>query len=379
MNTTTSATGVLSGLLLAFLAYSAGAPTIAQEVDAPAPELVVEAQEWIQGGARPDWSARGDWVAFDRRDADGRYQVWARDVVAGGERCITCDLANVRKNNNLSPAWHPSGEYLAFLSQSYPKKLDLEPQDLVTPDRGLHTEIYLARFDRKGFWQLTRIDDLGSAALDPHFSFDGDRLAWAERMGTKTGHYGSWRLRTAKLAIKRGVPRLGSPKSYRVGDQEGIRLAHEFSPDDQGLLISGNLQDGQPETGIDLYRLDLGSRELTRLTRSRPHADGHAHVTPRGEHVVWSTNIGQYPREPPRVLDPRLLRDLWIMRIDGSEKSRLTHFNASSREESLGEAWVGDFSFSPEGHRLAVHVMSPAAGEVKEAIWLLTLDESFRR
>ena len=302
------------------------------------------------------------------QSSDGRYDVWVFDVVNRSERCLTCEMYDLRKANSFNATWHPSGEYLIVQVQKFPKRLGIEPATLATPDRAVHSDLYLIRFDRKDFWQLTRAGETGSAVLDPHFSYDGGQVVWTERIGTRQGRYGSWRLRTGVLQLKRGVPRLVKTRGYEPGEP-GLRVSHEFTPDDRSILLSGNLEPGAAETGQNLYIFDTESGE-TRAADPQlaSHNDEFARFSPRGDHIAWTTNRDLFPREPPRwYLEPSFccaISGSW--RSDGSSTRLASPSSTRGRapRTALGEAYVGDFAWSPEGDTIARSCHRPGCRRV---------------
>ncbi len=339
---------------------------------------VIEVALYLESGARPAFSTQGDRIAFDRAGTDGLYDVYIREVDGPEERCLTCEARELRHRNNLGATWDSSGELVIFLGQAKPKRFGLEQADLLTPLRGLRAELFLFRSDGKNFWQLTRAAESESAILDARFSFEAGRLAWSQRVSTRGGESGRWRLMVGRVETSRGGAQIKGIREYEPPERPSLILAQEFLPDEHGVLISANLETGQPEGGRDLYELELDDGSATRLTHSRSQIDEYGHISPNGTHIVWSSNTGIRPLDVPGELPSHLRRDLWIMERDGSEKRRLTFFNGGG-EESLGEAYVGDFDWHRDGDRLVVHVVHPVDGKLVESLWQVTLEESFRR
>ena len=340
---------------------------------------VVSIDLLIEDAARPAWSAQGDLIAFDRAGVDGLYDLWIRNLDTGGQRCLTCEMFAFRKTHVLSADWHPSGDYLVALVQQNARKLELGPLDLLTADRALHTDLWLIRADGKDHYQLTRTSDIGSAVLEPHFSHEGDRLVWSERFQSREGRYGSWRLRQAKVRFGRRIPRLGKTEKLGIGDKGTLLLAHEFTADDSGVLLAGNLESGQSVRGLDIYVARAGAAEPIRLTHSRGGRDEFAHASPDGRHIAWTSNAELRPeRDPGRRLPFELRSELWLMKADGSDKRRLTRFNDPLSEESLGAAYVGDFAWSREGDRILFHVVRGSV-DTRQSLYVVQLASSFRR
>jgi len=357
---------------------------------APAPAAdpesnpVVRIERWIEGGARVDWSRQGDWLAYDKAGEDGRYDVYITSTDLLAERCLTCDMYALRKDNAMNPAWHPSGERLVVQVQSHPKRLKFvaDPLRLLTPDRGVHSELY--DIDRRGkhFTLLTRFAASGSAVLDPHFAFDSDRLLWSERIKARKGRYGAWQLRSAQFQVNRGgIPKLRRVRTH-AAPVDALIVPQGYTPDDRGALVAANLEPGQSPDTLDLYRLRFDGGEPERLTHSRSGADEYARLSPTGRHLAFTSNAGIRGTEPDQFVPSSARRELWLMDADGSNKRRLTFFNDPTSEDSLGHTYVGDLAWSPTGDQIAVHVLwggSRNGDRPREALYRIHLDPSFRR
>ncbi len=337
---------------------------------------LVRATKWIDAGGRIAWSAQGDRVAYDRADDRGLFQLYILDVATKSERCLTCGVPEFKGDHSLNPAWHPSGDYLAFQVQRNGRKLKTDGPALLTPDRAPFADLWLIRADKKDFWQLTRNAEIGSAVLDAHFSFEGDRLVWSERVASRKGRWGTWRLRTGQLEFKRGVPHLDKLRTPG-GKPTGLLLAHGFAPDDRTLLFSAHLEEGQAEIGLDLYTLEQGGKGKTgdkgsvRLTHSRAGPEEYARYAPRGDLLAFTSNAEVRGRP---VANRILPNELWLMKGDGTEKRRLTRFNDPLADEYLGDTYVGDFAWNPRGREIAVQLQYGTDG-AKSAIFLLELDD----
>ena len=204
--------------LLVLVAF---APTLPAEAEGPVDERPVRSTElFLPDTGRVAISAQGDRIAFERYDADGYYHLYTARIDGTGSRCLTCTARELRKKNALSPVWHPSGEYLVFQLQSSAKKLGLTAVDLLGGHRGLRSELFYIMESGKGYFQLTNTNETGNTVLAPVFSWEGDRLAWSERVRSRVGRWGTWALRTAELRVKRGVPRLGDVITHEPGKQK---------------------------------------------------------------------------------------------------------------------------------------------------------------
>ncbi|MEE8524628.1 MAG: hypothetical protein V3T72_11910 [Thermoanaerobaculia bacterium] len=348
-----------------------------------------------QNGGRVDWSRQDDWIVFDQAGGNGVYAIQLMNVRTQAERCLTCERWELRKIHSLSPTWHPSGEYVVFTVQDRPRRARLQARALATADRGLHGDLWMITRDGRDAWQLTQIAADGGAVIDPYFSHEADRLVWSERMESRRGRWGYWSLRVAEFSIKRGLPRLGKVQTYDPPLPKGFIVAHGFTPNDRGLMISAAAAGGNYR-GRDILRFDLDSNTVERLTATPEHYDSLAFVAPRSDRIVWVSDRNVLP--PDREQLP-FRGDLWFMSERERLQERLTFFNDPESDHFLGETLIDDIAWSPDGDRLAVHVVytetadegEPLAlepleipveddgPEVSEAIYLVELDESFIR
>lgn len=347
--------------------------------EAQSSPLVREIRPFLPGAGRAEWSPGGDWIAFDKPGGRENYQLWVVKPDGTFERCLTCEPLELRRKNCFNPTWHPSGDWIVFQVQDSPRRLGLDPVELATAHRGLHSELWVISSNGQHFWQLTRIQEQGGAVLDPRFSHEGELVLWSERVRSRVGRWGRWVIRVAQFQGRRGVPRLAKPRTFEPGPL--FAAASSFTPDDRGALLSGNLEPGQNENGMDVYRLDFENGSLERLTQSPRAWDEKAQYTVKGDRILWISAGEITRRDLPKEIDLPFeqLRDLWVMKPDGADKQRLTYFNHPTSRESLGAAIVDDFTQSPSGEELLAHVVSGSGGELEEGLWRLRLAEELRR
>ena len=334
--------------------------TRARLVGPPGHRHVEAVRPFMPQAGRVSWSRQGDWIAYDQVGEDGLYDIRLKEIDGyGGEKCLTCEHWEFRKSNALDPVWHPSGEYLLFRLQRHARRLKLNPARLAGVPRGLHSEIWM--IDRKGrdFLQITYVTDQGGAVVDPHFSYEGDRLVWTERLDSTIGRWGEWGLRVAELKNRRGVVRLGKVRTYRPAVAPDFTLAHSFTPNDRGLLISAMSSPGDGERARDIFRLDLETEAVENLTSSHDQREASVTVAPRNSDLmVWVSSRGIERRGRTRL---PYRGDLWLHNASTGSEERLTFFNHPDSDHALGEALIDDLAWSPDGDRLLLHVVS--AGE----------------
>lgn len=339
---------------------------------------VVEVRPFLRQAGRAAWSQQGDWIAFDRADAEGRRDIYLVRPDGTGERCLTCDAFSLRGVSSLDPVWHPSGEWLVFRGQDLPRRMLPSPELLATPFGGVHSELWAIGRDGRDAWQLTRERQQGGALGGAAFSHEGGRLAWSARVSSE-GPVGEWAVRVGEADWKRGIPRLRDVRTLEPRPR-GLHLASSFTPDDRGLLLTVG---GDHPADREVAVMDLESGALRPLSSSPGIAERLGVAVPRGGELVWVSDRGL---EPARRLPYR--GDLWIRSfVDGEpataprREERLTFFDDPGSDVGRdGETLIDDVAWSPAGDRLLVHVVhSDPSGEVEEALWLVVLAASYHR
>ncbi|MCB1058086.1 MAG: PD40 domain-containing protein, partial [Acidobacteria bacterium] len=346
----------------------------------PAGDAVRGVELLVPGGGRVDWSVQGDFLAYDRAGSDGLYDIYKSSADGAGRVCLTCPLLEFQNANATNPSWHPSGRLLVFQVQQRARQIEQTLLERSTPERGLHTELWTITADGRSFFQLTRPEQSGPSLLDPCFSHEGKLLAWSERATDRGGLWGEWILRVGRFDERAGVPRLSHVRTYRPGGGRSFVEIDGFTADDRGLILSGNLEPGQPESGMDLYRFDLETEQLTRLTRTLGDFDDAGHVSPAGDRLAWASGRDVPPllRGPGRDAGRPFPTDLWLMNLDGSGAQRLTIFNPDAGRDPSFAAAVTDLAWNPDGDRIAATVVRDF-GAPREDIFLVELDPNFGR
>jgi TolB protein len=110
-----------------------------------------------QSDEAPDWSPRGDWIAFDKQVSGTNYDIFAVNASTRKVRRLTHDA---RQQTN--PAWSPDGSRLAFAEE--------QPSGSWT--------IVTMRADGSGRKHVTGSD---ISAQEPAWSPDGKRIAFVKQ------------------------------------------------------------------------------------------------------------------------------------------------------------------------------------------------------
>lgn len=154
------------------------------------------------------------------------------------------------------------------------------------------------------------------------------------------------------------------------GENHNFYEVHGFSPDDKKLIFSASMH-ADKWTGMDIYVLYLENGNLERLTHTPNEWDEHAHFSPDGKKIIWASS---HDYEFKNLRNLRL--ELWVMDADGSNKTRLTHFNEPGYPEYTGvKTVVGDCCWSPDGDKILLKIQMRELKKV-EKICLLEFVEN---
>ena len=209
-----------------------------------------------EDGGNVDWCHLNNKIAFDRLGPDKYFDVWTMDPDGSNQKCITCDNNKLPNKHIGNPAWHPSGEYLVIQAE---KPNNLKQYDnKAAPGAGILNDLYIVSQDGSQVWSLYKVSDQISkdsqGVLHPHFSNNGKKLVWSERIRDNKRAFGEWVIRMADFEMSNEGPKLASIKTLTFGKRSSFYETHTFSSDDSKLLFTGN-QDGP----LEIYELTINT------------------------------------------------------------------------------------------------------------------------
>jgi Tol biopolymer transport system component len=300
-------------------------------------EAQIDGFRIIGEGLRPEQCPGGSHlIVFNKKGPSGYYDVYTMNPDGSNPTCLTRDKPELPRRHKGSASWHPSGQYIIFKAE---RDEHIGGSDLASPGIGLHNDIWLMTSDGQRFWKLVDIPSKRNArdstpvtaSMHPHFSNDGKKVSWTEGVITGDGssQWGEWVLKVADFTWDEttDTPRLENLRTLQPGRQHSYCESNDFSPDDNELLICGNLEPGQAEVGMDLYTLDINTGDLVRLTESLDYWDESGHYSPDGGTIAWLSSNG-YPTDfSNRNYMEWERTEVWLMESDGQEPRQLTHFN----------------------------------------------------
>lgn len=341
--------------------------------------LVKNIKTITKQGGRVDWSPNGSLIAFDRLGEDGYYDVWLMRPDGSEQRCLTCDKAQLPQKHNGNPVWSPDGKYLVFQSvdpnlKGLPFILSEQEKLLTGPGVGINNNIWLMTKNGDQFWQLTHIADK-MGLLHPHFSHDGKKLLWSERVSNEPKPQGQWVIKIADLEFQHTFvgPDFWYLANIQTFQPVNMRFyeTHGFTPDNQKVIFSAT-PDGL-FNHLEIYLYDLKTEELKQLTGPDEQWDEHAQLSPDGTKIVWmsSRDIEQ------ELKQDKGMTEFWLMNTDGSNKQRLTYFNDPTAPEHIfleGGIVSKDNNWSPDGKKIVAYI-SKGTAELKDRPELIVLIE----
>lgn len=323
-----------------------------------APGPIARVERVVERGGHLDWCAKTDVVAFDRRGPSGYFDVWLMNPDGSGQRPLSERIPGLPRRHVGMPAWHPGCDVLAIQVQQpgAPRAYD----DKSVPGAGVFNDLWIAKTDGSRAWKVVAVSGEVSkdaeGILHPHFSHDGRRLVWTQRIGAGGGAFGAWVIQLADFAIGAdGEPRVTNVQRLVPGGTPTFFEAHGFSPDDRKLLYSST-----QDTGLEIYTLELATGAVERLTQSPRVWDEHAHYAPDGRAIAWISSEGLRFRRWPFVLET----DFWLMDASGANPRQLTYFHQRGHPHYVDEDFVvaADSAWSPDGKSLLGLVITGRPG-----------------
>lgn len=323
--------------------------------------LVADVRVLQQSGARPRFSPDGQRIVFDRKNADGYYDVYLTDLQGQSLIALTDGKTGIGQKNNGNADFDPSGNYIIFISEEETHYSDNQKWT-GDPGMGLFSNFWATDLNGDRFWKLTDIpikqslgdDIIAMATVNPLFSLDGKTLYWTERYEEGGNHnWGLWRIKAADFVVSANGPRLENERVFFTPQIGTYVTALGFLNPTQ-IVLSGNL-DGQHEYGMDEYVYDMQTGELRNLTDTPLLWEEDSTVTPSGQIIFMSNFYSSfaYDFSDPAWAAQKMERDYIIVNADGSNPQRLTYFNDPAAPEYLGRpVIVAASDVSPDGRYL---------------------------
>ncbi len=228
-----------------------------------------------------------------------------------------------------------------------------------SPGAGANNNIWIMTGDGKRVWQITYLKK-SEGVLHPHFSPDGTKLIWAQRLNNEGG-IGRWVIKLADFSDQSGEVVVSNLTTLTPGNLLWYET-HGFSPDGNSIIFTGmpTGEKGSNGANFDIYTYNLKTTELKCLTdRSLKQWDEHAHFTPDGKRIVWMSSMGN-PQPAWRLSQLSVKTDFWIMNADGTNKQQISFFNAPRGKWSKQKRVIAsDLAISGDSRLLYGYIQDP--------------------
>ncbi len=319
-------TAVLTLLVLPLVAHGQQRPMDWMDV-----QLMRSAGSW-------DPSPDGQWMLYtlstpDWQEAESYSDIYLVSMREGVSS--TRQLTFTADENERSPTWGPDGSFFVFTSN----------RDAGNGLRG--NQLYLMRTDGG---EARRITSASEGVGNFQFSPDGRWLVY------RSGESGMEQLQA--LAVDALVSGDDAEADALTDEPAGVD-SWDFSPDgatiyftrpDSFLTAEKKRRDAgftvdvrNPVTPLSkLYRLDVASKSVTRLTDSDAYSVDNLEISPDGQWIAFQG--GSPERYERNITQSSLYRDLYLMEVATGSIERLTE------NHEVGE---GGVSFSPDSRMLA--------------------------
>jgi TolB protein len=250
-------------------------------------------------------------IVFAAFDSNDKTDLWSVAPDGSG----LAQLTDTPDEREICPDVSPDGTQLAFCKSA---------------DGGF--EIWTADIDGSNQRQLT---DLGSGALFPDWSPQGDRIVFSLSQGPS----GPSSLRLVDAA---------SGEVTTLLEDDGPVEYPTFSPEGSTVLYT---KSGQ------LWTIDVETGQSTQLTTDSTQKDPTPDWSPDGTRIAYHANSAGDD-------------DIWIMNADGTDQRNLT---AAARAAELGTA------FSPDGQYIAFTGTGGPVPDGERYIQIMRTDGTERR
>lgn len=271
----------------------------------PADHLPSHIRQITHFGERPDWSHDGAKILFLTKMFGDAMEF---NLATGHIRNLT--------------AYYPHHGYTRALYLANGDILLSGPEAYDPKQAGLaRRQCFLSVLPRDGTSLPVPLGTLCSEG--PAISRTKLEIAWTEWTDPKPGEgdLATSKIYAADIAYPDGRPALANRRLILDGSEPGFRCTMEtqnFRPHHEGeLLFNTYTERGQK---CDVFSVNLGTKQLTRLTDSPAIYDEAEGAFPDGEHTLVECDE-QHPGGPAYI-------DLWKLALDGSGRhTRLTHFS----------------------------------------------------
>ena len=324
----------------------------------PANAPVKDLKLFIEEGGRVDWYKGNahELIAYDVISNDFKNsEVYIIKPDGSGKQCVTCN-SRIPKGFVGQPAWHPDGEHIIIQVEN----LNSKHRGMEHVSFGLNNDLWIIKKDGTGAKRIW-ITDLNHAALHPHFSHDGTKLIFAERIPTGLiipgigeltpggeNFWNGWQIRIADF----------DPEYMEIIESTAIQ------PNGNGFYETNDFFDGNEFTYSftahgqayvdDLYSVKTDGANVVHIINSPTTWEEHGTFSPAGTgDFVFLSSRFDPTWTAPSSKPVTIALELFLKKPNG-EIVQLTemNINASINTKYL----VSDYDWDKEGERIVIQI-----------------------
>lgn len=333
-------------------------------------------------GGRVAWyhGAQHELIAYDSivNQLNKNTEIFTMTPEGTQVTCVTCKSANPRGFVG-QPSWYPDGEHLVYQAENSNSKHGLYNHMAW----GINQDLWFVRKDGTGA-ELIWESEENHGALHPHFSPDGTKIIFSERIATGVKVLGllfispggenpwdGWQIHIADFDItKTGKEKLSNHTILYAGTK-GFYETHGFTAD--GKIMYSRTEKGHPYVD-DVFIANADGSSAQNLTNSPKTWDEHGNFSSSGRGMAFMSSRAD-PAWRPADGAKALRTELFLQNNTGV--IQLTQFNAG--KNTTKRYLVSDYDWDTAGNRIAFQV-APVGDRPQNTespqIWMMDLNSS---
>ena len=314
---------------------------------------------FLEKGGRVDWYKGNahELIAYDAISNEflKNSEVHIIKPDGSGKQCVTCD-SGIPKGFVGQPAWHPDGEHIIIQVEN----LNSKHRVMEHVSFGLNNDLWLIKKDGTGAKRIWTTN-LNHAALHPHFSHDGTKLIFAERIATGErlpslgeitpggeNHWDGWQIRIADFDVKN--MEITSSKAIKPNGR-GFYETNDFYNDKE--FTYSYTPNGEPYVD-DVYSVRIDGINMKHIINSPTTWEEHGVFSPagNGDLTFLSSRFDSTWKRPESKGDTLIL-ELFLKKPNG-DIVQITEKNKNI--ESDKRYLVSDYDWDKDGKRIVIQI-----------------------
>ena len=327
----------------------------------PTDSPVKSIELFIAKGGRVDWhkGSAHELITYDSISNTilKNTEVYTVKPDGSDKQCITCD-SEIPKGFVGQPAWHPNGEHIIIQVENS----NSQHRVMEHVSFGFNNDLWIIKKDGTGAKRIWTTE-LNHAALHPHFSHDGTKLIFAERIptgvripgvGNRTpggeNHWDGWQIRIADF----NPENMEITKSIAIKPNgNGFYETNDFYNDEE--FTYSFTPNGQPYVD-DIYSIKTDGTKVVHIINSPTTWEEHGTFSPAGtgDFVFLSSRFDSTWKAPTSKPDTLAL-ELFLKKTNG-DIIQLTEMNKNA--DSNIRYLVSDYDWDKDGKRIVIQIAS---------------------